>query len=437
MYWKCLDTDCKMQWIANLSSEFRKVMKPLTLVFIAFLIFSSALSDIRAQSMDFDILKGRKKVEIPFEYYHNFIIVQIKMFGLLPMHFIFDTGAEHTILFKRQYTDLLDVKYDRRIPLVGSDLSRELYALVARNITLQVEGMPILDRDILVLEENYFNLDEITGRSIDGILGGEFFKNVIVNIDFAKRRLTLIANEHFQKPGKGFKMINIHLKANKPYVTSTVRLSSGHEVELELLIDTGAGLPLLLHNNTDERLGLPEKFIRGKLGVGLGGYVEGYVGRIAELDVHGLKFQSVPTSFQDISESIISAEISFRNGILGNQILGRFNIYLDYIREKAYLKPLKRSKRKFRMDRSGLIVFAAGQELNLYVVQDIIEGSPADECGIKKGDIIKKIQGFPAKLFSLGGVLRLLTKKDGKKIRLQLIRDGVTIKKDFKLRDLI
>ena len=79
------------------------------------------------------------------------------------MSFIFDTGAEHTILFKKEFADVFHTRYDIRVPIVGSDQSREVYALVARGVDIEVEGLDPVVRDMLVLEEDFLTLDEITG----------------------------------------------------------------------------------------------------------------------------------------------------------------------------------------------------------------------------------------------------------------------------------
>lgn len=89
-----------------------------------------------------DLLQGKRKAVIPFKYVHNFIVVEARIYGILPLQFIFDTGAEHVILFKKEYTDLLQVPYDKRIPILGSDLSQEVYALIARNGVIEVNGLP-------------------------------------------------------------------------------------------------------------------------------------------------------------------------------------------------------------------------------------------------------------------------------------------------------
>src|SRR5688572_10469258 len=142
---------------------------------IALLLFFISQVSMTGQTVIFNqlnLLQGKKKVTIPFNYINNFIILDVKMFGSLPMHLIFDTGAEHVILFKREYTDILQVQYDKRIPIVGSDLSRQIYALVTRNAALEVTGLPVMPYDILVLEEDYYNLEELIGTAIDGVIGG-------------------------------------------------------------------------------------------------------------------------------------------------------------------------------------------------------------------------------------------------------------------------
>ena len=108
-----------------------------------------------------DLLQGKHKATIPFRYLHNFIVLDATIFGLMHVQFIFDTGAEHVILFKREYTDVLQIPYDKRIPVMGSDLSREIYALITRNGVLEVTCLATKPTDMLVLEENYFNMDEM------------------------------------------------------------------------------------------------------------------------------------------------------------------------------------------------------------------------------------------------------------------------------------
>lgn len=405
----------------------------LFFVLTAFGFFSVAV----AQNRTFDILDGQDKIEVPFSFTHNFIIVEVRLFGMMPMNFIFDTGAENTILFTKQFADFLNVEYDLRIPIVGADLSRKLYALVARSIEFELVGLPTQKKDILVLEENPFNLSEITGVQIHGILGGSFLKNSVVEIDYRKQKLIFHSPLTYRAPGKSHSKIELEILGNKPYLMAKSTLMNGIETDLKLLVDTGAGLPLLLHNNSHPSLELPEHYILGKLGIGLGGYIEGYIGRTNKLSIDEVAFDNVLTSFQDISEAVALGTIWPRNGLIGNQLLSRFDVSIDYVKELMYVKPRSRYNRKFKMDKSGLILVAIGPDLNNFMVQGTIENSPAEEAGLQHGDRLVRINGLPAKGYSLDQVHRVLQKRIGKKIKLVVYRQGETLKLRFELRELI
>ncbi len=389
------------------------------------------------QNIDFDILKGQKKVEIPFEFRNNFIVVKVKMQGVIPLNFIFDTGAQHTLLFKKIYTDLLGHEYDRRIPILGSDLDEQLYALVCRKVRIDIPGLLTFNRDILVLEEDFFRLDEMTGMYIDGLLGIETFKNNVVEVDYVKRVITVSNPKTFRPPTRKATKIPVSITDGKPYLNAQVTLSDEAKVKVTLLMDTGAGIPMLLYTNTHPDLKLPDETIIGKLGKGLGGYLEGYLGRVTQIDIHDVKFRNLIISFQEIdSLKLVNASIE-RNGILGNQILSRFDVTLDLVNNYLYLVPNRFFRDKFSFDRSGLVIFAVGHNLNEYLINSVIKKSPAELAGVQPGDLIKKVNGIPSAFFSLGDITRILKKKVGKKIKLVLIRDGERIKKEFRLRDLI
>jgi predicted aspartyl protease len=383
-----------------------------------------------------DLLNGKKKAVVPFRYVHNFIIVEARIYGFLPLQFIFDTGAEHVILFKKEYTDLLNVPYDRRIPVLGSDLSREIYALITRNGVIEVNGLAPKPYDMLVLEEDYFNLDEMIGTQVAGLLGGGFFKNLIVHIDYKKNQIVLYDPEYFEAPDD-YMILPIHIKTNKPYIKAEASLNDGTVVQVDLLIDTGAGVPLLLHNNSDPGLHLPEQYIKGKLGVGLGGYLEGYIGRIHKLSLGAYSFPDVLTSFQNVDQAWLADKDKFRNGILGNELLSRLDIYFDYAHSQMMIRPYSSKQKAFTMDRSGMILFAYGPEFNQYAVRDIIDNSPAQEADIRINDIIIRIQGAESKYFTLDGINRVLQKHPGKRIRLEIKRGTDLIRKKLTLRDLI
>jgi predicted aspartyl protease len=377
------------------------------------------------------------KVEIPFEYVNDLIIVEVMFNQFLPLKFIFDTGAEHTILTKREITDLQEVAYERRFKLVGADLSTELYAYLAKNINLKIGRLMSPNEAILVLEEDYFRYEELTGIEIHGIIGASFFKRFIVEIDYQKQTIILFNPITHRLNTNKFTALDIEIYRSKPYLYADLNIVGDSTQRVKLLIDTGAGLSLLLYTHTDTSLFIPPNAIPGNVGRGLGGYLEGYSGRVSSLSFAGFSLNNIITSFQEADSLVENTMLNDRNGILGNNILYRFRVVINYWEGKLYLKPNKLYKEDFPFNRSGLMVVASGKSLNTFTIQFVVPNSPSGESGIQKGDVIKRINSMNTKFLKLSEVIDRLQKKEGKKVNLVLQRGEETIKTRIQLRDIL
>jgi predicted aspartyl protease len=379
----------------------------------------------------------KKPIEIPFEYHNDFMIVKVLFNKTLPLNFVFDTGAEHTILAKKEIAEVLDIPYERRIQIVGSDMKEDLYAYLARRIHLKIGEINIPNQSILVLEEDYFEFEKRVGVEIEGILGADFFKAYRLSINYDTKTIKLSPSS--PKIPRGYDAVPVEIHKNKPYVNSVLELSDTTTVSVKLLLDTGAGLALLLHTDTHPDLELPNQVIPGEVGVGLGGTIPGFLGRVKRLPFEDCDLQmfNVVTNFQKLNSDLETSQLNERNGIIGNEILSRFQVVIDYPQQKLFLKANRRYKRKFEFDRSGLILLVAGEYLNEYYISKVVPNSPASEVGLFRGDRIMGINGTSTSLMNLEGILQRLKRKPGKKIRLVLSRRGTKMRRHFILRDLI
>lgn len=411
-------------------------MKFTRLTYISFFLLL-APSILWGQLTDLKTPRNFKKIDIPFDYVNNFIVLEIKFMDHFPMKFIFDTGAEHTIITKKEIVDLLNFKYEKRFTIIGSDMTTELYAYLIRGVNMNFKNLKAVNRSILVLEEDYFRFEEFAGISVHGIIGADFFSRFVVQIDYRKKVLSLLNPEHFKPPKKNVYSVPIEVKRHKPYLIANTSFRNDTTVKVKLLVDTGASLPLLLHTNTHPHLQLPATTIKSNIGMGMGGYIEGFLGRIQNLNIATIDLPEVTTSFQDIASHMDTTYLNSRNGILGNKILNRFTITIDYFKGVLYLKPNKAFTKKFRYDKSGLLLAASGYNLNNFTVFGVIPGSPAAEAGILPGDVLGSINRVPVNFLNLEGIQKVLQKKEGKLIRLKIRRNGKRMKRQFELRNLI
>jgi len=287
------------------------------------------------------------------------------------------------------------------------------------------------------LDQDYFKFQDYTGVNIHGILGADFFRRFVVQINYRKRKIKLIDPARFKRPGKKFKEVDLQISRNKPYINTITETSPDTTANLRLLLDTGASLPLMLFTSTHPDLNVPDNVIRSTIGMGLGGSIEGYLGRVHEFDLGGFKFGEVITNFQDVIPQMDTVLMRRRNGLVGNVILSRFTIYIDYIKNKLYLNPNKEFSRQFKYDLSGITLIAGGKNFNEFSVLRVLKGSAADDAGIQAGDKILRVNNLSSTLLSFPGILSKLRKKPGKTVRLVVLREGERLKYSFKLREII
>ena len=391
-----------------------------------------------AQIQGLDLLGSKKFIEIPFELQQGFIIVKARFNNSIILDFIFDTGAENTLIFDREIAELFGIEYDRRIEIIGSDFTTGLYANIARKIIFKLDAAQHVTRDIVVLEDNILLMEEKLGIHVDGIIGGSFFQNLVVYINYPKRKIRLYHPQSI-KPSlhKGFESFDIRVLNNKPYIKAKTTLANGTVLDLTFLIDSGASLPMLLHTNSDSLLSLPELTMTGALGYGITGILRGFIGQVNNFEIGPFAFPNLITSFQDIEYFSSNPEGLSRNGIIGSHLLRRFYVIIDYFHSKFYLKPIKKKKyaQSFDHDRSGLVIFAVGLGLDEFLIKEVMRNSPAEEADFMAGDILTKIGWRKTKFMALEAINAKLQGRSEKKLKLEIERDDKKIKKELILKD--
>lgn len=375
-------------------------------------------------------------VEIPFQYINGVMVVEVFFEHLYPLNFIFDTGAENTVLLKNDLITALNIPVHKKIRLLGSDLSREIYAFVCNGVYLQVANMRAERHNVIVLEESYLLPEEYLGTRIDGILGGDFFAGRIVQINYRRQIITLIDKRHFSpKKVKGYDRRELEVKNKKPYMTCQTAFTSDIMKETKLLIDTGAGLSAIFYQFPDTSL-MHGRYVKGNLGQGLGGDIEGFMGRIHTMSFGDFTFKNMISSFQPRDSLYHHEDVEKRHGLIGNLILERFDVVIHYPDRALYLKAKKHYNKAFEFDKSGMTIFSYGKNLKDFYVRHVMAHSPAAEADIRVNDIILSVNGWPAKWMSLNKINQKLSGKTGKKVKFKLRRGTEVIKREVVLRAL-
>ncbi len=408
--------------------------KILLAVFLFFFLITGY-----GQQLGFALKDDQHKVKIPIEIQNNLVIVPVILNNQLPLKFILDTGVRTTILTEKTYSDILQLEYTKKYLIAGPGGEKLIEAYITNNVSLDLPGVHGEGHTMLVLETDYLELRNFLGADVHGVLGYEVFSRFIVQIDYANKVLTLMHRDQF-KPGRKFQVLPMKVEDTKPYIFTEVALNDTTKVKVKLLVDSGASHGIMLEPDSDKKIVLPTINIKSIIGRGIGGVITGSIGRIHTLQMGKYSITNPLVNFPDANSYTDTLKVSstvFRNGSIGGEVLTRFNVVFDFPNEKFYFKKNHDFNKSFYFNLSGLTIKAKGSSLKKYEVSDVRKGSAAEKADVHVGDQLVIINGILANELDLNSINGFFNSKPNRKIVLEMLRDGVRIKKVFKLESQI
>ena len=142
-----------------------------------FLFFLEALG-LNAQVPGFFIVGNEKKVVLPFLASNSLILLPVSINGHPPVYFLLDTGVKANLLFSKAMGDTLGLTYTRRVGMVGADGTSTVWAQVSPINSLGLGKVEGALQSLLVLEEDFLELESVIGIPVYGILGYEFLSTM-------------------------------------------------------------------------------------------------------------------------------------------------------------------------------------------------------------------------------------------------------------------
>ncbi|REG86313.1 aspartyl protease family protein [Algoriphagus antarcticus] len=389
-------------------------------LFLAFLLASHVLC--LAQVPGFFMKEEKRKVTIPFLASNSLIIIPVSINGNTPINFLVDTGVRSNILFSKKLGDALELEYTRRIKLVGADGTDDIMASVSPINHFDLGPVEGIFQSLLVLEQEFLELESVIGVPVYGIIGYEFFKYNPVKINYDNGEIDFYKSSELKWKPLFYKELEMTIFDNKPYITTTVRQKDGSFLYPKLLIDTGANHGLLLNRETTDAITMPPLFIESALGQSLGGVLYGYIGRIDYMKFADFKLDEVLTSYPEETPFSYVIKDSGRFGSLGAEVLGRTKLIFDYPRSRLLVRKAANFYNPFEYDMSGMALKKIPNDDNRIYVSEIRPGSPAQRAGVQAFDEILTLNLVPTFIWELGEINKLLRSEAGKQITIEIRR---------------
>jgi len=377
-----------------------------------------------------------RRIEVPFERYNNLIVIPVRLNNTVTLNFILDSGVQHAILTEKAYGDFLGLEYDRNVTIRGPGEKDSIQVFVVDNMDISLPGIPGKNLPLIVLDQDFLKLSNLLGHDVHGIIGYDLYKQFVVEVNVDDDILIFHDPKRFN-PTRYYYKMPISIERTKPYIDVQITQTNGKQFNVKLMVDTGASHAIILNPSTYVDIEVPEKNISAVLGSGLGGEILGLVGRLEGLKMGRFNFYDV-ISFYPFDEHYgYGLRSGDRNGTIGGELLTRFNYILNYNEGFLYLRRSEEYRKNFEFDLCGIDLQGHGVDYELVSVVRVREGSPADRVGIRKGDIIKTINGMGTSSIDLNYVNGLIRSRRGRKIRLKLKRNDEEIKVKLRLERII
>ena len=376
-------------------------------------------------------LKSLGLARLPFEYSARHVWLKASVNGGPPADFLYDTGASLTVI-DSAYAATIGLATEGRLQGEGAAASGT--GSFARVGTLRVaspdsDGVEIEKLKVAVLDLNGI-LASYFWRDVAGVIGFDFIVRFVNEIDYDARTLVLRDPAAFQYQGPGA-AIPMTLAGHAP----VVKLTLDGEFDGDFRIDVGSGSTVDLHGPFVRRYGLDQSLRPGidVMSGGFGGTFQSRVTRATSLAIGPYSWTKPLVSLSGAESGAFASEDYAGN--VGNQILERFKITLDYERRTLHLEPGAEFKRPDSFSRSGLQLAKVGGVVR---AAQVVTGSPAAKARIRPGDEVVEIAGRPATEYTVEGAAALLERgKPGSKVKLVIERDGKRKKVKFKLREFV
>lgn len=323
--------------------------------------------------------------------------------------FLLDTGSSHWV-FDDSLRPLLGPSIGR--VMMDTSRSTDLFGMPPARV-----GRMHLASGTQVICAPLHDDGAPLGADIYGILPMEFLRGKIFQIDF-DRGTVVFLSQMPEDPGRRFSLT--WLDGKRPLLEIDVP-----EVGKEpFLVDTGC---------RTMTAGMLRKEVFGQLAargrirpisnisrsgtslVSLGGTVQTRLGKIDRLNVGPFRHERLIFCHCEIEgPAYFSLPSAYDGNLIGLGYLSRYVVTFDFARSAMYLKPGREYARQDRYDLAGMRIARVDGKT---IVNNVDQGTPAQDAGLKEADEILEIDGIPAAEVSVFEIQRAFATPGERKLQ--------------------
>ena len=266
-------------------------------------------------------------IEVPLEIgCGKAVFIRAKIEETPALNFLVDSGGGSSYILDLARARSFGLEPYRRFRLEGGGQDYSA-AFSTAGIPIELTGVTLRPSKIVVADLTW--LSKRCSMQIDGIIGYDLFRTYAVEISYSKKIL-LLHDSNFQYAGQGDRLPLTEDRDHILCVPAELELSSDPPLAVNLVVDTGATVPIAFTRQFVDKHQLIHKLKRHSSGAhvqGMGGKSEMRVAEAKSLKLGSFLFRDLKIGLA-LDHSGGLAEGNY-DGIMGAAMLSKFDLIFD------------------------------------------------------------------------------------------------------------
>ncbi len=440
-------------------------------LYFKYLLLLALYIPYTGRTQGYNLPEGEAYQKVHFQLINNLIVIPMEVNGA-KLSFILDSGVSKPILFNLSDQDSIRLNNVSEITINGLGEGKPIKALSSRGNQFKLKKIQNNEQLLYIVLDKAMNFSPTLGIPIHGIIGYDLFRDFVVDINYGTRVIKFYDPEFYNpRKNKRSRTLPLSVIKSKAYVDGKIHIDEKKDVPVKLLVDTGSSDAIWLFQDEDKGIDIPEMNYDDFLGKGLNGNIFGKRTKVHSIKIGGFELNDAKAAFPDMKSFNAIKDLGDRNGSVGGEILKRFNLVFNYPSNIVTLRKNGNFRGPFHYNMSGIelqhnglrhiaeriadqrgvvkneertfgdvqILMENRTRLSLVpeiIVSGIRAGSPAEEAGLKQGDVILAVNGKRVHHYKLQEVMKMLNEKEGKRVRLLIERTDRDLTFSFILKKL-
>jgi len=263
------------------------------------------------------------------------IFVPVRVNNSEPLWFVLDSGSSSSLLDKN-LIEKLKLKVEAVGEATGAGEGAD-EVLLTSGVSLNLSGIKLRNQEIPAID--FKALERSLGRNIDGMLGYDFIRRFVVEVDYETKVIKIYNAAKYRYRGKG-ESFPITTEDDHPHIRLKVRLPEREPVEGRFIVDGGAGgailefaSPFIKTNKLLETI----QILETKSLAAIGGSVNISYGRGTNIQFGRFLIENPIIGFSQANKgALANPNIA---GLIGAKFLSQFTVIYDDKRRRIIFEP--------------------------------------------------------------------------------------------------